>query len=87
MFSKEIKDCLSDLKNLYHATALKASFEDEGINDEDLTDLVLLSRFGDLEVAVKIGGAEANSDILLSVKGCFSLTSKIRLRSSVLQNA
>lgn len=64
MFSKEIKDCLSDLKNLYHATALKASFEDEGINDEDLTDLVLLSRFADLEVAVKIGGAEANSDIV-----------------------
>ena len=64
MFSKEIKDCLYDLKNLYHASALKASFEDEGINDEDLTDLVLLSGFGDLEVAVKIGGAEANSDIV-----------------------
>ena len=64
MFSKEIKDCVYDLNVLYSASALKASFEDEGINDEDLTDLVLLSGFGDLEVAVKIGGAEANSDIV-----------------------
>lgn len=64
MFSEEIKECLHDLKNVYYASALKASFEDEGINDEDLTDLVLLSGFGDLEVAVKIGGAEANSDIV-----------------------
>ena len=52
MFSKEIKDCVYDLNVLYSASALKASFEDEGINDEDLTDLVLLSGFGDLEVAV-----------------------------------
>ena len=64
MFNEEIKECLHDLKNVYNASALKASFEDEGINDEDLTDLVLLSGFGDLEVAVKIGGAEANSDIV-----------------------
>ena len=64
MFSKEIKDCVYDLNVVYSASALKASFEDEGINDEDLTDLVLLSGFGDLEVAVKIGGAEANSDIV-----------------------
>jgi len=64
VFSEEIKSCLHDLKHVYHATALKASFEDEGINDEDLTDLVLLSGCVGLNVAVKIGGAEANSDIV-----------------------
>ncbi len=64
MFNDEIRQCLHNLKYAYHATALKASFEDEGINDEDLTDLVLLSGCVDLDVAVKIGGAEANSDIV-----------------------
>jgi|APSaa5957512535_1039671.scaffolds.fasta_scaffold50763_2 4-hydroxy-2-oxoheptanedioate aldolase len=64
MFNDEIRQCLHDLKHVYHATALKASFEDEGINDDDLTDLVLLSGCVDLDVAVKIGGAEANSDII-----------------------
>ncbi len=63
MFSKEIRDCLEELKNHHGAVALKASFEDEGINDDDLTDLVLLSGCANLDVAVKIGGAEANSDI------------------------
>ena len=64
MFSDEIKECLHDLKHVYYATALKASFEDEGINDDDLTDLVLLSGCTNLDVAVKIGGPEANSDIV-----------------------
>ena len=63
MFTKEIRDCLEELKNQHGAVALKASFEDEGINDDDLTDLVLLSGCANLNVAVKIGGAEANSDI------------------------
>ena len=63
MFSKEIRDCLEELKNYHGAVSLKASFEDEGIYDDDLTDLVLLSGCTNLDVAVKIGGAEANSDI------------------------
>ena len=62
MFSDEIKECLHNLKHVYFAIALKASFEDEGINDDDLTDLVLLSGCTNLDVAVKIGGPEANSD-------------------------
>ncbi len=63
MFSKEIKQSIIELSNVHGAHALKASFEDEGVSDSDLTDLILLSGDSGLEVYVKIGGCEANRDI------------------------
>jgi len=63
MFNQEIIEILKNLKNNFGACALKASFEDEGVTNEDLVDLILLSGKADIPVMVKIGGCEANSDI------------------------
>jgi len=63
MFDKKIKKSLVKLKQKHGAVALKASFEDEGISDSDLDDLILLSGESNLDVYVKIGGCEANRDI------------------------
>lgn len=62
MFEEKIIKNIKNLKNL-GAVALKASFEDEGVSDSDLGDLILLSNAADLRVYVKIGGCEANRDI------------------------
>ena len=63
MFDKKIKKSLTKLKEKHGAVALKASFEDEGVSDSDLDDLILLSGESGLDVYVKIGGCEANRDI------------------------
>ncbi len=63
MFDKKIKQSITDLKKEHGAYALKASFEDEGVTDSDLNDLILLSGDTGLQVYVKIGGCEANRDI------------------------
>jgi len=63
VFDKKIKSTLADLKKNCGAVALKASFEDEGVSDADLDDLILLSGESGLDVYVKIGGCEANRDI------------------------
>lgn len=63
MFDKKIKKSLTKLKEKHGAVALKASFEDEGVSDSDLDDLILLSGESGLNVYVKIGGCEANRDI------------------------
>ena len=73
MFNENITNKLKDLDNVHGAHALKASFEDEGVTDCDLSDLVLLSGGTGLKVYVKIGGCEANRDIerclRLGIKG------------------
>ena len=73
MFNENITNKLKDLHNVHGAYALKASFEDEGVTDCDLSDLVLLSGGTGLKVYVKIGGCEANRDIerclRLGIKG------------------
>ena len=73
MFNNEIIKKIQDLKNNKGAYALKASFEDEGISDSDLSDLILLSNPANIRVYVKIGGCEANRDIeeclRLGIKG------------------
>lgn len=73
MFNENITDKLKDLHNVHGAYALKASFEDEGVTDCDLSDLVLLSGGTGLKVYVKVGGCEANRDIerclRLGIKG------------------
>lgn len=73
MFNENITHKLKDLHNVHGAYALKASFEDEGVTDCDLSDLVLLSGGTGLKVYVKIGGCEANRDIerclRLGIKG------------------
>ena len=69
MFSKDITSKLKDIHKHHGAYALKASFEDEGVTDSDLSDLVLLSGGTGLKVYVKIGGCEANRDI----EKCFRL--------------
>ena len=73
MFNKNITNKLKDLHSIHGAYALKASFEDEGVTDSDLSDLVLLSGGSGLKVYVKIGGCEANRDIerclRLGIKG------------------
>tara|TARA_B100000073_G_scaffold347852_1_gene363633 strand:+ start:359 stop:1126 length:768 start_codon:yes stop_codon:yes gene_type:complete len=63
MFDKKITQSITDLKKKHGAYALKASFEDEGVTDNDLNDLILLSGGTGLQVYVKIGGCEANRDI------------------------
>jgi len=63
MFDKKITRSIINLKQKQGAYALKASFEDEGITDSDLNDLILLSGNTGLQVYVKIGGCEANRDI------------------------
>jgi 4-hydroxy-2-oxoheptanedioate aldolase len=63
MFNDKIKQKITLMKEKYGASALKASFEDEGVTDSDLTDLVMLAGTPDLQVFVKIGGCEANRDI------------------------
>jgi len=63
MFNSNIVNKLKKLHLNYGAYALKASFEDEGVTDADLSDLVLLSGNTELKVYVKIGGCEANRDI------------------------
>lgn len=73
MFDNGIIEKLKDLRDNKGAYALKASFEDEGVTDSDLSDLVLLSGPADIKVYVKIGGCEANRDIekclRLGIKG------------------
>lgn len=73
MFNDSIKEKLKNLHDIYGAHALKASFEDEGVTDSDLSDLVLLSGGTGLKVYVKVGGCEANRDIekclRLDIKG------------------
>jgi|TARA_Y100000287_G_scaffold175933_1_gene166115 hypothetical protein len=63
MFNNNITNKLKNLNSNYGAHALKASFEDEGVTDADLNDLILLSGDTKLKVYVKIGGCEANRDI------------------------
>jgi len=63
MFDSKIRKKLSELRDNFGAYALKASFEDEGVTDSDLDDLILLSGNSRLDVYVKIGGCEANRDI------------------------
>ena len=63
MFDKKITRSIISLKQKHGAYALKASFEDEGVTDNDLNDLILLSGNTGLQVYVKIGGCEANRDI------------------------
>lgn len=63
MFDKKITKSIINLKERHGAYALKASFEDEGVTDSDLNDLILLSGNTGLQVYVKIGGCEANRDI------------------------
>ena len=50
MFNDKIKQKISLMKDKYGASALKASFEDEGVTDSDLTDLVMLAGTPDLQV-------------------------------------
>ena len=63
MFDKKITRSIINLKQKQGAYALTASYEDEGITDSDLNDLILLSGNTGLQVYVKIGGCEANRDI------------------------
>ncbi len=67
MFEIKLKSYCKKL-NDHNAYALKASFEDEGISIEDLDDLVYLGANSYLQIAVKIGGAEANSDIITCLR-------------------
>jgi len=73
MFNNKITKKIRDLHENHGAIALKASFEDEGVTDSDLSDLVLLSGGSGMDVYVKIGGCEANRDIekclRLGIKG------------------
>ncbi len=67
MFEIKLKSYCKKL-NDHGAYALKASFEDEGVSIEDLDDLVCLGSNSYLQIAVKIGGAEANSDIIACLR-------------------
>lgn len=62
MFDTKIRQKIQDLER-HGAIGLKASFEDEGVSDSELIDLLLLTKESGLQNYVKIGGCEANRDI------------------------
>ena len=61
-FRQDLENSIESLK-LFGLSALKSSFEDEGVSDSDLIKLLLISSKSGIPTFVKIGGCEAKRDI------------------------
>lgn len=66
MISEKIKSILLELKEL-GAIGIKTSFEDEGADYDDIVILRNLTNDINLKLIIKIGGAEANTDIRMAI--------------------
>ena len=60
---KELLNELKELKNKYNVVGIKSSFEDEGVQFNELIRLKQLCSLSNIVFNVKIGGCEAISDI------------------------
>ena len=60
---KELLNELKELKNKYNVVGIKSSFEDEGVQFNELIRLKQLCNLSNIIFNVKIGGCEAISDI------------------------
>ena len=60
---KELLNELKELKNKYNVVGIKSSFEDEGVQFNELIRLKQLCNLSNIVFNIKIGGCEAISDI------------------------
>ena len=60
---KELLKELKELKNKYNVVGIKSSFEDEGVQFNELIRLKQLCNLSNIVLNIKIGGCEAISDI------------------------
>ena len=63
----KLEEILQELKDL-GAVSVKTSFEDEGAEFNDIMVLRKLTNTHNLKLIIKIGGAEANTDINMAIK-------------------
>ena len=60
---KELLKELKELKSKYNVVGIKSSFEDEGVQFNELIRLKQLCNLSNIVLNIKIGGCEAISDI------------------------
>lgn len=69
-----VKSCLSSiihtLRRRHKCVGIKTSFEDEGANFSDIIKLRKLTSDNNLKLSIKVGGAEAKTDIKSSIDLC-----------------
>lgn len=65
-----LHDTLRKLKNRHNCVGIKTSFEDEGARVHDIIKLRTLTANDKLKLAIKVGGAEAKTDIRLASELC-----------------
>lgn len=65
-YEKEMLDILIKLKEKFNVVAIKAEFEAEGTRSDEFLRLLEITRRAGLEVALKVGGAEAIRDLIES---------------------
>ncbi len=65
-----LRDTTKQLRNKYNCVGIKTSFEDEGASFRDIVTLRALTAEHGLKLAIKIGGAEAKTDIRNAIDLC-----------------
>ena len=69
-----VRNCVSStlqkLQKKHKCVGIKTSFEDEGASFDDVITLRRITSSNNLKLAIKIGGAEAKSDIRMASDLC-----------------